>query len=102
MELQNLNQSVINKVPIQSRISGVTRICIRGIFDTELITGVHNGLGLFIEHKLIGIAVFNIERDRIIIAAYGLLDERELNSLNSTILLMDENNRVERVISGKL
>jgi aspartate 1-decarboxylase len=40
--------------------------------------------------------------DRIIIAAYGLLDERELNTLNSTILLMDENNRVERVISGKL
>jgi len=40
--------------------------------------------------------------DRIIIAAYGLLDERELNSLNSTILLMNESNRVERVISGKL
>jgi len=40
--------------------------------------------------------------DRIIIAAYGLLDERELNSLNATILLMDETNRVERVISGKL
>ena len=40
--------------------------------------------------------------DRIIIAAYGLLDERELNTLNSTILLMDETNRVERVISGKL
>ena len=40
--------------------------------------------------------------DRIIIAAYGLLDERELNTLNSTILIMDETNRVERVISGKL
>ena len=40
--------------------------------------------------------------DRIIIAAYGLLDERELNTLNSTILLMNENNGVEQVISGKL
>lgn len=40
--------------------------------------------------------------DRIIIAAYGLLDERELNTLNATILLMDEKNSVERVISGKL
>ncbi len=40
--------------------------------------------------------------DRIIIAAYGLLDERELNSLNATILIMDENNEIERVISGKL
>jgi aspartate 1-decarboxylase len=40
--------------------------------------------------------------DRIIIAAYALLDERELNSLNATILLMDEKNGVERVISGKL
>ena len=40
--------------------------------------------------------------DRIIIAAYALLDERELNTLNATILLMDEKNGVERVISGKL
>lgn len=40
--------------------------------------------------------------DRIIIAAYGLLDERELNTLNATILLMDETNSIERVISGKL
>jgi aspartate 1-decarboxylase len=40
--------------------------------------------------------------DRIIIAAYALLDERELNTLNATILLLDETNSVERVISGKL
>jgi aspartate 1-decarboxylase len=40
--------------------------------------------------------------DRIIIAAYGLLDERELNSLNATILILNESNGVERVISGKL
>lgn len=40
--------------------------------------------------------------DRIIIAAYGLLDERELNTLNATILLMNESNSIERVISGKL
>jgi aspartate 1-decarboxylase len=40
--------------------------------------------------------------DRIIIAAYGLLDERELNTLNATILLMNETNGIERVISGKL
>jgi aspartate 1-decarboxylase len=40
--------------------------------------------------------------DRIIIAAYALLDERELNSLNATILLMDEKNGIERMISGKL
>lgn len=40
--------------------------------------------------------------DRIIIAAYGLLDERELNTLSATILLMNETNGVERVISGKL
>ncbi|MGD2085944.1 MAG: aspartate 1-decarboxylase [Candidatus Aminicenantes bacterium] len=40
--------------------------------------------------------------DRIIIAAYCLLDERELNSLNATILLLNESNGVERVISGKL
>lgn len=40
--------------------------------------------------------------DRIIIAAYALLDERELNSLNSVILLMKENNEIERVVNGGL
>jgi aspartate 1-decarboxylase len=40
--------------------------------------------------------------DRIIIAAYALLDERELNSLNATILLMNEQNGIDREISGKL
>ncbi|MCK4764366.1 MAG: aspartate 1-decarboxylase [Candidatus Aminicenantes bacterium] len=40
--------------------------------------------------------------DRIIIAAFALLDERELNSLSSVILIMDDNNKVERIINGKL
>ena len=40
--------------------------------------------------------------DQIIIAAYGLLDERELNTLSATILLMNETNGVERVVNGKL
>jgi aspartate 1-decarboxylase len=40
--------------------------------------------------------------DKIIIAAYALLDERELNSLSAAILLMDEKNAIKKVISGKL
>lgn len=40
--------------------------------------------------------------DQIIIAAYALLDERELNSLNSVILIMQEDNKVEKIINGKL
>jgi aspartate 1-decarboxylase len=40
--------------------------------------------------------------DTIIIAAYALLDERELNSLNSVILIMDPDNQVEKIIQGKL
>lgn len=40
--------------------------------------------------------------DKIIIAAYALLDERELNSLNSVILLMKDNNEIERIINGGL
>jgi len=40
--------------------------------------------------------------DRIIIAAYALLDERELNTLNATILIMDKSNNIERIIRGKL
>jgi len=40
--------------------------------------------------------------DKIIIAAYALLDERELNSLSATIILMDDHNNVERIINGKI
>jgi len=40
--------------------------------------------------------------DIVIIAAYAMIDERELNTLQSVILLMDENNRVEKVLNGKL
>jgi aspartate 1-decarboxylase len=40
--------------------------------------------------------------DAIIIAAYALIDERELNSLNSVILIMEGNNRIEKIVQGKL
>jgi len=40
--------------------------------------------------------------DRIIIAAYALLDERELDSLNAVILLMNGKNEIEKIINGKI
>jgi aspartate 1-decarboxylase len=40
--------------------------------------------------------------DTIIIVAYALIDERELNSLNSVILIMKENNQIEKIVNGRL
>ena len=40
--------------------------------------------------------------DVIIIAAYALIDEKELNSLKSVVLLMNENNEIEKVLYGKI
>jgi aspartate 1-decarboxylase len=40
--------------------------------------------------------------DKIIIAAYALIDERELNSLNSMIILMKDNNEIEKITTGSL
>jgi len=40
--------------------------------------------------------------DIIIIAAYALIEERELNSSKSVILLMKGNNEIEKVLYGKL
>jgi aspartate 1-decarboxylase len=40
--------------------------------------------------------------DTIIIAAYALIDERELNSLNSVVLIMNDNNQIEKIVNGKL
>lgn len=36
--------------------------------------------------------------DKIIIAAYGLIPEKELDSHRATILLMKENNEIERIV----
>lgn len=47
-------------------------------------------------------AHFVSKGDEIVITAYALLDERELNSLNSVILLMKENNEIDKIISGGL
>jgi aspartate 1-decarboxylase len=40
--------------------------------------------------------------DLVIIAAYALLDEKELNSLSATILTMGEGNTVEKIAQMKL
>jgi aspartate 1-decarboxylase len=40
--------------------------------------------------------------DRVIIAAYALLDEKELNSLNATIVNMAAGNEIEKITSTKL
>ena len=40
--------------------------------------------------------------DKIIIAAYALLDEKELNSLNATIVNMAAGNEIEKITSTKL
>ncbi len=40
--------------------------------------------------------------DPIIIAAYALLDEKELNSLNATILSMGPENEIEKITQTKL
>jgi aspartate 1-decarboxylase len=41
--------------------------------------------------------------DIIIIAAYALIDERELDTRNSVVLLMnDKDNSIDKVINGKL
>ena len=40
--------------------------------------------------------------DEIIVAAYALIDERELDSTCCVILLMNENNDIESVINGKI
>lgn len=40
--------------------------------------------------------------DIIIIAAYALIEERELNTLNSVVLLMNKDNTINKVVNGKL
>lgn len=40
--------------------------------------------------------------NQIIVAAYGLIDERELNSRHSITLLLDDANAVEKTVTGRI
>jgi aspartate 1-decarboxylase len=90
MEKANLRE--FQKVEIYNISSGER-------FSTYVIPGAR-GTG---EMSLNGAAArLAFKGDKIIVAAYALLDERELNSLSSVILLMGQDNKVERIINGKI
>ncbi len=80
------------KVEIYNISNGhrLSTYCIAGEKGAREIT--LNGAAARLAHK----------GDKIIIAAYALLDERELNSLNSVILLMKDNNEIDKIINGGL
>lgn len=68
-------------------------------FNTYLVAA-QAGTGHII---LNGAATHPVKKgDRINISAYALLDERELNSLNSVIVSMKEDNKIEKILTGKL
>ncbi len=68
-------------------------------FSTYVIPGEKNSK----EITLNGAAAHMVNKgDLIIIAAYALLDEKELNTLNSVVLIMKEGNQVDKIIDGKL
>ena len=53
--------------------------------------------------ELNGAAAKLISRgDFVIIAAYALIDERELDSRDSVVLLMEKDNRISKVITGRI
>ncbi len=68
-------------------------------FSTYVITGGKGSREISINGAAARLTAVG---DKIIIAAYALLDERELNSLNSVILLMKDNNEIEKIIHGGL
>ncbi len=68
-------------------------------FSTYIITGQKGSKEITLNGAAARLAAVG---DKIIIAAYALLDERELNSLNSIILLMKDNNEIEKVINRGL
>ena len=68
-------------------------------FSTYIITGKKGSKDVILN----GAAAHLVAKgDKLIIAAYALIDERELDSLNSIILLMKDNNEIEKVITGRL
>ena len=68
-------------------------------FSTYVITG-KKGSG---EITLNGAAAHMVsEGDLIIIAAYALVDERELDSRSSIVLIMKDGNEIDKIINGKV
>ena len=68
-------------------------------FTTYIITGEKGSRDVILNGAAARLGAIG---DKLIIAAYALLDERELDSMNSIILLMKDNNEIEQIITGRL
>ncbi|MBI4385087.1 MAG: aspartate 1-decarboxylase [Nitrospinae bacterium] len=63
-------------------------------FVTYAIPGKRGGGGVMVNGAAARLAQIN---DRIIIAAYGIMDEREEKKYKPKVVLLDENNRIVEV-----
>jgi aspartate 1-decarboxylase len=68
-------------------------------FSTYVITGKRGSKEILLNGAA---ARLSSPGDSIIIAAYALIDEKELNSLSATILIMKDRNEIQKKIDGKL
>lgn len=72
----------------------------RGTHIETCVTALDGGTG---EMVLTGNVATGAELgDTIIVVAYALLDELELNSRNAIFLTMKEGNQIDRIMNGKL
>ena len=68
-------------------------------FSTYVIQGGEGTKGVVVN----GAAAHLVSKgDTVIIAAYAMIDEKELNTLQAVILLMNEDNEVIKTLNGKL
>lgn len=68
-------------------------------FSTYIITAKKDSGDILLN----GAAALMVSKgDKIIIAAYALIDEKELNSIDSTIVIIEGVNKIKKVIHGKI
>jgi len=96
----SIDEEIMEKAKLKENQQVEVYDCTNGSRLTTYVITAPRGSG---EIVMNGAAAHLVNPDDIIIiVAYGLLEEEELDSRSSVILFMDHNNHIEKIVNGKI
>jgi aspartate 1-decarboxylase len=96
----SIDEDIMEKAGLKENQKVDVYNCTNGSRLTTYVITAPPGSGEIIMN---GAAAHLVNRDDIvIIVAYGLIEEEELDSRSSVVLFMDQKNHIEKIVSGKI
>ena len=96
----SIDEEIMEKAKLKENQQVEVYDCTNGSRLTTYVITAPRGSGDIVMN---GAAAHLVDPDDIIIiVAYGLLEEEELDSRSSVILFMDADNHIEKIVNGKI